>query len=184
MQDPTAVTMFLCANCARPGKEPTSAGRTRPVVPEFNLPGRVDRIVVPCTGRLQPEHILRALESGSSIVSVVGCEDDNCHYAEGSRRCALRIEYIRSILGEIGLGDGRLLFFHLPGSASQDLEAATGKSARPFTSELLNAQIADLRARMIAALQSQPPNPLARFSPQVPSANSAGQDFGEGDTDE
>ena len=157
------ITMFLCANCARTGKEPTSAGRNRPIVPEFNLPGRVEQIVVPCTGRLQPEHILRAFEAGSKLVSVVACQDDNCHYAEGSRRCALRIDYIRSILSEIGLGDGRLLLFHLPGSASEDMAKASGSTACPVASDGLDDQIASVRTRMVEALQAHPPNPLGRF---------------------
>ncbi len=160
LPDSTDITMFVCANCGRPGKELTSAGRTRPAVPDFNLPGRVQQIILPCTGRLQPEHILRAFESGSRIVSIVGCQDDNCHYAEGSRRCAIRVDYIRSILREIGLGDGRLLLSFLPGSASEDLAMAAGKTADPLSTDLLDVRIADLRARTIDAFQAHAPNPL------------------------
>lgn len=162
MQRSAEITIFLCANCARPGRKPTSAGRTRPVVPEFNLAAPVEQIVVPCTGRLQPEHVLRAFECGSRLVSVIACQDDNCHYAEGSRRCALRIEYIRSILGEIGLGDGRLLFFQLPGSASEDLAEATGRTARAAASDL-DALIASIRVHIAEAFQEHPPNPLGRY---------------------
>ena len=36
--DSTEITMFVCANCARPGKELTSAVRARSAVPDFNLP--------------------------------------------------------------------------------------------------------------------------------------------------
>lgn len=98
----SSVTVFVCANCARPGKELSSAGRARPAVPDFNWPGNFQQVVVPCTGRLQPEHVLRAFESGASIVSVIACEEDNCHYIEGSKRCARRVDYIRSILREMG----------------------------------------------------------------------------------
>ena len=125
--DSTGITVFVCANCARPGKVLTSAGRGRPVVPEFNWPGRVQQIIMPCTGRLQPEHVLKAFESGSRLVSVIACQEDNCQYIEGSRRCARRVDYIRSILKEIGLGEDRLLLSHLPGSASEDLALAAGK---------------------------------------------------------
>jgi hypothetical protein len=137
-------------------------------VPDFGLPGRVQHIIIPCSGRLQPEHVLRAFESGSRIVSVVACQEDNCHYAEGSRRCALRVDHIRSILKEIGLGDGRLLLFYLPGSASQDLALAGGKAMDPASPELLNAQIAYLRARTLEAFQTHPPNPLRFLSAMPP----------------
>jgi len=112
--DSTEVTVFVCANSARPGRKVTSAGRARPVVPDFKWPGRVRQIVIPCAGRLQPEHVLKAFESGSSVVSIIACQDDNCHFIEGSRRCALRVDYVRSILNEIGLGDERLLLSYLP----------------------------------------------------------------------
>ena len=91
---PGAVTIFVCANCARAGQAPTSAGRPRPAVPDFGWPWPVREILVPCTGRLQPEHVLKAFESGSGVVSIVACEEDNCHYLEGSKRCARRADYL------------------------------------------------------------------------------------------
>ena len=159
MPDSAEITMFVCANCARPGKGLTSAGRARPSVPNFELPARVEQVIVPCTGRLQPEHVLRAFESGSSIVSVVACREDNCHYAEGSRRCTLRVEYLRSVLKEIGLGDGRLILSYLPGSAAEDLAAASGL-APSFSENSLKVQIAGLRAQVAEAYRAQAPNPL------------------------
>jgi len=154
-----AITVFVCANCARQGKAPSSSGRSRPVVPDFNWPSPFRQVVVPCTGRLQPEHVLKAFESGASVVSVVACQDDNCHYVEGSRRCTRRIDYIRSLLNEIGLGEERLLLFHLPGSASEDLAMAAGKASSEGD-DSVNAQIAAIRRHAIEVLQSHPSNPL------------------------
>jgi F420-non-reducing hydrogenase iron-sulfur subunit len=160
ISEQSAITLFVCANCARPAQVSSSSGRSRPAVPDFNWPGPVKQVIVPCTGRLQPEHVLRAFESGSSIVSVVACQEDNCHYIEGSRRCTHRVDYIRSLLNEIGLGDGRLLLFHLPGSASEDLAISVGKSADPEILDSLRAQIAAVRDQAIEALRVHPPNPL------------------------
>jgi len=159
-----SLTVFICANCARPGKELTSAGPTRPVVPDFNWPSPARQVVVPCSGRLQPEHVLKAFESGSSVVAVIACQQDNCHYAEGSRRCELRLEYIRSLLKEIGLGEGRLLLSYLPGSASEDLALTSGESAQPNRSDSLEAQIAAIRDSVVEALRVNPPNPLQQMS--------------------
>jgi F420-non-reducing hydrogenase iron-sulfur subunit len=160
MPEPIEITIFICANCARPGKESTSAGRVRPVVPDFNWPCRAQQIIVTCAGRLQPEHILKAFEAGSSVVSVVACREDNCHYIEGSRRCALRVDYIRSILQEIGLGEDRLLLSHLPGSAMEDLALAASKSASTSRSGASEAQVAAIRNQAIQVLHDLPPNPL------------------------
>jgi coenzyme F420-reducing hydrogenase delta subunit len=143
----------------------TSAGRTRPVVPEFDWPDAARQVIVPCAGRIQPEHILKAFESGASLVAVVACREDNCHYIEGSPRCARRADYIRSILNEIGLGDERLLLLHLPGSAVEDLAVASGKTDYSNGSGSLGRQVNDVRDRVIQAFQVLSPNPLMQRDP-------------------
>ena len=102
-----AVTVFLCAKCARPALAPTSAGRPRPATPDFGWPWPVQQVLLPCTGRLQPEHVLKAFESGADLVCAVACQEDNCHYLEGSQRCARRVDYLRSILQAVGLSGER-----------------------------------------------------------------------------
>jgi coenzyme F420-reducing hydrogenase delta subunit len=185
-QDTAGVTVFVCANCARPPKETTAAKRARPVVPDLHLPGRVRQVIVPCSGRLQPEHVLKAFETGSSVVSVIACQDDNCHYIEGSRRCARRVDYIRSILKEIGLGDERLLLSYLPGSAMEDLALATGEDAGINLSDPLEAQVEAIRDQVIQALRTNPPNPLQPPFPAPQTGELSGKSiaFSEDDCDE
>lgn len=163
-QDSVWATAFVCTNCARPAKRSGAAVKARPVVPDFHWPVRTQQIVVPCTGRLQPEHVLKAFESGASVVSVIACQESNCQYIEGSRRCSLRLDFIRSILEEIGLGEGRLLLFSLPGSAHQDLELSAGKSSSADHSESLETQIAAIRDQVAETLRTYPPNPLQLLS--------------------
>jgi F420-non-reducing hydrogenase iron-sulfur subunit len=156
----SSVAVFVCANCARPGKELSSAGRARPDIPDFGWPSRFQQVVIPCAGRLQPEHVLRAFESGANIVLVVACREDNCHYIEGSRRCARRVDYVRSILREIGLGEERLLLSYLPGSAAEDLALAAHKPAKANGSDSMNARISEIRQQAFQSLQFFPHNPL------------------------
>jgi coenzyme F420-reducing hydrogenase delta subunit len=155
-----AVTIFVCANCARPGEAPTSAGRLRPNMPNFAWPWPVREVLVPCTGRLQPEHVLKAFDSGANLVCAVACQEDNCHYIEGSQRCARRVDYLRSILDEIGLGAKRLMLFHLPGTATEDMALAMGRNPFAHSSEDLDTRLAAIRDQVMQALQSLPPNPL------------------------
>jgi coenzyme F420-reducing hydrogenase delta subunit len=155
---PAAVTIFVCANCARPPLASTSAGRSRPVIPDFGWPWPVKQMLVPCTGRIQPEHVLKALESGTDLVCAIGCEHDNCHYLEGSKRCERRIEYLRSMLGEIGHGGERLLFAALPGTAAEDTALAAGRSVDARAD--FSAEIAALRVRLSEVLAGLPPNLL------------------------
>jgi len=172
------VTFFVCANCARPGSAPTSAGRPRPSVPDFAWPWPVRQVLLPCTGRLQPEMVLKALESGARLACAVACAEDNCHYLEGSKRCARRVGYLRSMLDEIGLGGERLLLFSLPGTAAQDMALAAGAPAETVDSDALNAQVIAIRDEVILAFQDLPPSPLDVF----PVAEAALESYQEVDT--
>ncbi len=123
-----AVTAFICANCASPGQTPDpSDGRSYPAVPEFDWPVPVREVLVACTGRLQPEHVLKAFESGADLVLTVSCDKDECRYLQGSERWTRRAEYVQTILDEVGLGGRRLMVFHMPGTAAADTAASTGR---------------------------------------------------------
>ena len=172
-QVPAAVTIFVCANCARPAQAPTSAGRPRPTVPDFGWPWPVREILVPCTGRLQPEHLLKAFEDGARVVCVVACAEDNCHHLEGSCRARLRVDYVRRLLDEIGLGGGRLMLFHLPGSARED--TALGLAAAPpapLPSDLAD-RLKAIRDAVVERAASVPQNPLRKPSPVAGAAAAA-----------
>ena len=157
-----ALTVFMCTNCARPARAANSAGHQRPVVPKFGWPWPVRQALVSCTGRLQPEHVLKAFEAGAEAVCMVACQDDNCHHLEGSKRCARRVAYIRSLLDEIGLGGERLLLFHLPGTAAEDMALGYGRTVEPLAAADVDAQAAAVRESVIEALRNLPPSPLNR----------------------
>jgi F420-non-reducing hydrogenase iron-sulfur subunit len=155
-----AVTAFVCANCARPSTTPDSTGRSRSAVPSFEWPFPVREVLVPCTGRIQPEHVLKAFESGADVVCTVACEEDNCHYLEGSARCARRVDYLRGVLDEVGLGGGRLMLFHLPGTAAEDTALAAGRAATVCSADTQHAQVAAIRDEISRALDRLAHNPL------------------------
>ena len=158
-----AVTVFVCANCSRPGQAPDSAGRSRPAGHSFDWPLPVREVLVPCTGRLQPEHVLKAFETGADLVVTVSCEEDNCQYLEGSQRWARRVDYVRGLLDQIGLGSGRLLHFHLPGSAVQDMSLGAGERVAIAAAEDIDARIAAIRDSVVQSLDGLTPNPLTPF---------------------
>ena len=158
-----AVTAFVCANCSRPGRAPNSAGRSRPAAPDFDWPFPVREVLVPCTGRLQPEHVLKAFETGADLVVTVSCEDDNCEYLEGSQRWARRVDYVQGLLDQIGLGGERLLHFRLPGTAAQDMALGAGEPVPVAPAEDLDARIAAIRDSVLQSLDGLTPNPLVPF---------------------
>lgn len=157
-----SVTVFICANGTRAAELPSERNRRRTSLPELDWPFTMHRVVVPCAGRLQPEHLLKAFEAGSDATVVLGCAKDNCHYHEGSRRCHRRVEYVAQLLDEIGLGAQRLIFAQLPGSARQDL--ATGESltrvAEASPDPSVTAKLAELRDLVIERVRDLPTDPL------------------------
>jgi len=68
---------------------------------------------VPCTGKLEMEQILQAFERGVDGVLVAGCLEGGCHFLEGNLRARRRVEHVRQLLDEIGVGAARLRMVNL-----------------------------------------------------------------------
>jgi F420-non-reducing hydrogenase iron-sulfur subunit len=63
---------------------------------------------IPCGGRLEPLHLLKALEEFADAAYVIACPEGTCRYFEGNRRAQKRVEKTRSIIASIGLEDDRV----------------------------------------------------------------------------
>jgi coenzyme F420-reducing hydrogenase delta subunit len=163
------VVLFVCANGARPGLPPAAISRQRPQPLPVKWPFSAEEIVVPCTGKLQPEHFLKAFEAGADMVCIVACEDANCHYLEGSKRAHRRFDYVRGMLNELGLGGERLQLFYLPGSAKEDM--ALGSGGAQTNGAHLNVKVAgrlsEIAAEIAARLKALGASPLREKSPSA-----------------
>jgi F420-non-reducing hydrogenase iron-sulfur subunit len=72
------------------------------------------RIVrLPCTGKIDIIHILRAFEKGADGLYVVGCMEGDCHFNEGNFRARKRVEQAAEILDKIGVGGERVKMYNL-----------------------------------------------------------------------
>jgi len=160
------VVAFICENCARPGLKPSSGLRRRPTTPDFAWPLPVSEVVVPCAGRLQPEHFLKAFEDGADAVGVICCEEDNCNHVEGSRRCRRRLDYVGGMLDQVGLGANRVMIFHLPGSAKEDMALGLSDGAVPVSlpsqEANLKRKVVEVRDTFVAHLATLTRNPLCK----------------------
>jgi F420-non-reducing hydrogenase iron-sulfur subunit len=61
-----------------------------------------------CSGRVDPQFILRAFEKGADGVLVCGCHPGECHYLEGNKKTARRIPLLKKMLAQFGIEDGRV----------------------------------------------------------------------------
>ena len=63
---------------------------------------------IPCSGRLEPIHLLRALEEFADYAYVIACPEGACRYFEGNVRAGKRLERTRDMIAMIGLERERL----------------------------------------------------------------------------
>jgi coenzyme F420-reducing hydrogenase delta subunit len=63
---------------------------------------------IPCSGRLDPLHLLRALEEFADVAYLIDCPEGTCRYFEGNRRARKRVERTQQIIGGIGLEEERV----------------------------------------------------------------------------
>ncbi|MCX7008852.1 MAG: hydrogenase iron-sulfur subunit [Kiritimatiellaeota bacterium] len=164
LADPV-IAVFECVNSARAGQPPISSSRRRPLPTLFQWPIAVNAVRVSCAGRLQPEHILKAFEEGYDAVCVIVCAEDNCHCLEGSKRGHRRVDFVRRLLDEVGVGGNRLLFFSMPGSAREDMAAGLAPAAPAATD--LSVQAATIVEQAMSAIAALPPSPFRKNRPAV-----------------
>jgi coenzyme F420-reducing hydrogenase delta subunit len=79
----------------------------------LRYPDTIRIIRVPCTGKVDVLHILRAFEKGADGVYVVGCLEGECRFENGNLKARRRVEQARTLLNAIGVGGDRVKMFNL-----------------------------------------------------------------------
>jgi heterodisulfide reductase subunit A len=69
----------------------------------LTYPENVKIIRVPCTGAVDPSHVMLALRSGAKGVLIGGCYPNACHYARGNFRAKAREQILRLNLESLGM---------------------------------------------------------------------------------
>ncbi len=82
----------------------------------MSYPTNIKIIRVPCTGKVDILHILRAFEKGADGVYAVGCMEGDCHFTSGNFRARKRIEQAKVLLDTVGVGGERVEMFNLASS--------------------------------------------------------------------
>jgi F420-non-reducing hydrogenase iron-sulfur subunit len=62
---------------------------------------------VPCSGKMDGQYLMHALEGGACGVCVVSCPKGECRLGQGNYRAEVRIGAVRRLLSEVGLEDQR-----------------------------------------------------------------------------
>jgi F420-non-reducing hydrogenase iron-sulfur subunit len=65
-------------------------------------------IRVMCSGRVEPDLVLKALREGADGVLIAGCHPGECHYIEGNLKTLRRFVLLRRVLRQFGIEDERV----------------------------------------------------------------------------
>ena len=97
------IVAFLCNWCSYAGAD--LAGISR-----IQYPPSIRVIRVPCSGRVDPFYILKALQNGADGVLISGCHPGDCHYLTGNYVARRRFAVLHDLLEFAGIDPGRVSF--------------------------------------------------------------------------
>ncbi|HEY5500769.1 MAG TPA: hydrogenase iron-sulfur subunit [Candidatus Humimicrobiaceae bacterium] len=106
------IVAFLCNWCSYAGAD--SAGTSR-----LRQPEDIRIIRVPCSGRINPLFVLKALTQGADGVLVSGCHPNDCHYSDGNFYARRRLEILKEFLPVIGIDERRFSYQWVSASEGQ-----------------------------------------------------------------
>ena len=87
---------FLCNWCSYTGAD--LAGTSR-----LQYPPNIRIIKVMCSGRVNPQFVLKALQEGADGVLVSGCHPGDCHYIEGNYHAKRKLSLLRGLMEFVGV---------------------------------------------------------------------------------
>jgi coenzyme F420-reducing hydrogenase delta subunit len=119
------IVAFCCHYCAYTAAD--MAGSKR-----ISYPSNVKIIRVPCTGKVDAIHIMKAFEKGADGVVVAGCLEGDCHFKNGNTRAGHRVKQVQKILEDLGLETQRLAMVNI----SAGMGEAFARIAIEFTQNI------------------------------------------------
>jgi coenzyme F420-reducing hydrogenase delta subunit len=119
------IIVFACHYCAYAAAD--LAGSMR-----LQYPTNIRMIKLPCTGKLEVIHLLKAFEAGADGVYAAGCLEGECHYLEGNLWARKRIGHVKTLLEELGMDPQRVEMFNM----SSAMGPRFAQTAREFTERI------------------------------------------------
>jgi F420-non-reducing hydrogenase iron-sulfur subunit len=95
------ILAFLCNWCSYRAAD--EVGKAR-----HAYPAAIRIVRVPCSGRVDPQWVLIALEQGADGVLVIGCPPGNCHYKKGNIYALRRFSLLQRLLRDLNIDPARI----------------------------------------------------------------------------
>ncbi len=129
------IIVFACHYCAYAAAD--LAGSMR-----LQYPTNIRMIKLPCTGKLEVIHLLKAIEAGADGVYAAGCLEGECHYLKGNLWARKRINHVKDLLAEVGIESERVEMYNM--------------------SSAMGAKFAEVATEFTARIKALGPNPVKR----------------------
>jgi coenzyme F420-reducing hydrogenase delta subunit len=97
------IVAFVCTYCTYAGADLAGTSRLK-YAPNVRI------VRLPCTGRISPMFILKALQKGADSVLVSGCHPGDCHFTAGNYHARRRWTVFRALLSFTGIPEERIRF--------------------------------------------------------------------------
>ena len=117
------IVAFCCRECAYAAADASANARTP-------LPPTVRLVLMPCTGRVSPLHLLEALANGADGAMVAGCLLGQCHYREGNYNAVDRVLFAQRLLESVGVEPERVRMFTMSAGEPPKFVAAVREMDR------------------------------------------------------
>lgn len=96
------IIAFLCNWCSYGGAD--NAGGLK-----LQYPSNIRCIRVMCSGRVDPQFVMKAFRNGADGVMVLGCHPGDCHYRNGNIKTLKRFALFTKMLSQFGIDQDRFM---------------------------------------------------------------------------
>ncbi len=127
------VLCFACQWCSYAAADLAGVSR-------IQYPPNVRILRVPCSGRVDVLHVLKAFLNGADGVIVTGCLIGDCHYTDGNVKAKCRVDVIKKSLNALRIDPERL-----------EIEFASSSEGQNFANMMTN---------FVKKIRNLGPNPL------------------------
>jgi F420-non-reducing hydrogenase iron-sulfur subunit len=109
---------FACSYCTFKASE--MAGSLRMKYPEG-----VKLVQVPCSSRVDPAFVIKAIMEGADGVFVAGCHPGDCHFIKGNYFTRRKVAALKEMFDAFGMKDRLRLFWVSAAEARRFVEKVT-----------------------------------------------------------
>jgi F420-non-reducing hydrogenase iron-sulfur subunit len=134
------IIVFACHYCAYAAAD--LAGSMR-----LQYPTNIRMIKLPCTGKIEVIHLLKALEAGADGVYAASCMEGECHYLKGNLWARKRVTYVKKLLAELGIEPERVEMYNM--------------------SSAMGPRFAEVATEFTERIKQLGPSPVKRAEPAV-----------------